>query len=330
MNKQKIIIAGITLSSLLASNLTYAVVDSTITNTDTTNFSTTSSWETKIIPVIKKSQEEINAELKKKKEEAQAQMKAKQEQAKKELEAKKEELKNSIKSTQEQLKANWASFHEAYWYVYTFFGTWVTQEQKTEIKKIVDTKRKAIEELFRWVAAWTITKEDLITKATEILNKFQEELLPYVNEEKIDAFKTFVQEKLKTRLTNFDLRTQIKDKKDEFKKAIEDKKTETKNAIEQKKEEMKKIAEQKKTQLPEVVKKSIDEKINSITDSTKKQEFIKKLIENVEKLITSWKYSKLKPTLEQLKVYLQEKLNSLTNTEDVNNLLNDILDWTTN
>ena len=72
-----------------------------------------------------------------------------------------------------------------------------------------------------------------------------------------------------------------------------------------------------------------DRCVGAITDMTQKEEFMKKLITNIDKLITTGKYEKLKPLLEQLKKYLEEKLNWLNNTDDVNNMLNELLDSTT-
>ena len=171
--------------------------------------------------------------------------------------------KTTIKTNKTTIKTNRKAFEEKFENISKYIRQDLTSEERTTVKSIIETKRAAIISLNKTTKAQVesgvqVSTGEFVSKVTTIYNDFKSEMLPYIDDTKLNGFNTFITEKISVitnnrglRAENSTIKTSIKQEKEEraTEKAAEKTTKKTENERKYIQDLIKKIEEvSKKTQ----------------------------------------------------------------------------------
>lgn len=181
----------------------------------------------------------------------------------------------------------------------------MSEEEQLAVKEIMDNFRKTITEI-NPNGKPVKTDSAEFAKIIDANKAFYESLKPYVDETKLEEFNKFVEAKIAQFTSG---------------KIAPNKKNDDKNRSDVKKPEMKKSALSQKT------RDLFNKKLDSIP-SEKKEEFFKKLLVKIDALLAKTQSEKTKAMILELKAIIQDKLDNLSQNQEEEGVINDILEET--
>ena len=218
------------------------------------------------------------------------------------------QLKENIEVLKSKKVINFSIFEKfklEHWELQNYFSKDITSEEFSEIKKILSNYKKE-KELIK------SSRNDELKKLLDLETEFYNSLLPYIDKEKIDSYKIFIEKSLSTIKKEDEIKSKIKDNKKEINKKVSTikEKIEENNRIQQKKidsllkekikikiikfknsEKFSKLSDKKQELIFKLILKKINTKKNNSTNLTGKKLKLYNIIEEVL-LEIIWEYKK--------------------------------------